>query len=230
MATPCDSAKHLLPDTIHCRNFLHYRPSAVRGVIRASAISLPIDCFYPRLVFRSPRGGCSVSPHLGATMSELESLLHSFLRVQPRVFGAVLMVVGLLQVAFGTLFVIDNCAYTDSVGIHFFPGILMKACLVIQIIAAAVVMVINFLYLRDLLSYLSFACDLQDQLQNCRVHDQILIYCTGMRGIALFTATLGLCLTVSLAVFGCKAVCYQNSEDDVPIVALSSHEVKADPE
>ncbi|XP_039373997.1 membrane-spanning 4-domains subfamily A member 4A-like isoform X4 [Mauremys reevesii] len=182
-------------------------------------------------------------------MSELESLLHSFLRVQPRVFGAVLMVVGLLQVAFGTLFVIDNCAYTDSVGIHFFPGILlslagiiaiavhrapsmalMKACLVIQIIAAAVVMVINFLYLRDLLSYLSFACDLQDQLQNCRVHDQILIYCTGMRGIALFTATLGLCLTVSLAVFGCKAVCYQNSEDDVPIVALSSHEVKADPE
>ncbi|XP_030418509.1 membrane-spanning 4-domains subfamily A member 4A-like isoform X2 [Gopherus flavomarginatus] len=163
-------------------------------------------------------------------MSELESLLHSFLRVQPSVFGAVLVVVGLLQVAFGTIFVIDNCTYTDGVGIHFFPGILMKACLVIQIIAAAVVMVINFLYLRDLLSYLSFACDLQDQLQNCRVHDQILIYCTGMRGIALFTATLGLCLTVSLAAFGCKAVCYQNSEDDVPIVALSSHEVKADPE
>uniref|UniRef100_A0A8C3FSE7 Zona pellucida sperm-binding protein 3 n=1 Tax=Chrysemys picta bellii TaxID=8478 RepID=A0A8C3FSE7_CHRPI len=37
-----------LPDTIHYRNFLHYRPSAVRGVIRASAFSLPIDCFYPR--------------------------------------------------------------------------------------------------------------------------------------------------------------------------------------
>ncbi|CAM4573568.1 membrane-spanning 4-domains subfamily A member 4A [Caretta caretta] len=182
-------------------------------------------------------------------MPELESLQHSFLGVQPRVFGAVLVVVGLLQMAFGTLFVIDSCAYTDSVGIHFFPGILLflagiiaiaadrapsmalvKACLVIQIIAATVVMVINFLYMRDLLSYLSFACDLQDQLQNCRVHDQILIYCTGMRGIALFTATLGLCLTVSLAAFGCKAVCYQNSEDDVPIVVLSSHEVKADPE
>ncbi|KAM7165229.1 uncharacterized protein RBU57_008765 isoform 1-T1 [Macrochelys suwanniensis] len=127
-------------------------------------------------------------------MSELESLLHSFLGVQPRVFGAVLVVVGLLQVAFGTLFVIDNCVYTDSVGIHFFPGILLflagiiaiaadrapsmalvKACLVIQIIAATVVMVINFLYMRDLISYLSFACDLQDQLQNCRVHDQILV-------------------------------------------------------
>ncbi|XP_067397660.1 membrane-spanning 4-domains subfamily A member 4A-like [Emydura macquarii macquarii] len=169
-------------------------------------------------------------------MPELESQLHSFLGVQPRVFGAVLVAVGLLQVAFGTLFVIDNCAYTDAIGIHFFPGVLLflagiiaitadrapsmalvKACLVIQIVAAAVVVTINFLYVRDLLSYLDFYCDYQDQVQNCRVRDQILVYCTGMRGISLFTATLGLCLTISLTVFGCKAICYQNSEDDVVI-------------
>ncbi|XP_074852231.1 membrane-spanning 4-domains subfamily A member 4A-like [Carettochelys insculpta] len=181
-------------------------------------------------------------------MPELESQLHSFLRVQPRVLGAVLVVVGLLQVAFGTLFIIDNCVYADSVGTHFFPGILLflagiiaiavdkapsmglaKASLVIQIIAAAVALVINFLYLRDLLSYLSFDCDAKDQLQNCRVHSQILVYCTGMRCIQLFTVTLGLCLTISLAAFGCKAVCYQDSEDNVPIVALSSRDVKADP-
>nr|XP_014432698.1 membrane-spanning 4-domains subfamily A member 15-like [Pelodiscus sinensis] len=178
-------------------------------------------------------------------MPELESPLHSFLGVQPRILGAMLVVLGLLQVAFGTLFVIDNCTYTDGVGIHFFPGVLLflagitaiaadkapsmalaKASLVIQIIAAAVVVVICFLYLRDLFSYLNFDCDLQD----CRVHDQILIYCTGMRGIALFTATLGLCFTVSLAVFGCKAVCYPDSEDNVPIVAMSSYEAQADPE
>nr|XP_042714108.1 zona pellucida sperm-binding protein 3-like [Chrysemys picta bellii] len=48
LLSACGATMEFLPDTIHYRNFLHYRPSAVRGVIRASAFSLPIDCFYPR--------------------------------------------------------------------------------------------------------------------------------------------------------------------------------------
>ncbi|XP_074852136.1 oocyte-secreted protein 3 [Carettochelys insculpta] len=44
----CGATMELLPDAIHYRNFLHYRPSPVQGVSRASAFSLPIDCFYPR--------------------------------------------------------------------------------------------------------------------------------------------------------------------------------------
>ncbi|KAH1171772.1 zona pellucida sperm-binding protein 3-like [Mauremys mutica] len=48
LLSACGATMELLPDTIHYRNFLHYRPSAVRGVIRASTFSLPIDCFYPR--------------------------------------------------------------------------------------------------------------------------------------------------------------------------------------
>nr|XP_032622543.1 zona pellucida sperm-binding protein 3-like [Chelonoidis abingdonii] len=48
LLSACGATMELLSDTIHYRNFLHYKPSAVRGVIRASAFSLPIDCFYPR--------------------------------------------------------------------------------------------------------------------------------------------------------------------------------------
>ncbi|XP_067397642.1 zona pellucida sperm-binding protein 3-like [Emydura macquarii macquarii] len=48
LLSACGATMELLPDTIHYRNFLYYRPSAVGGVIRASAFSVPIDCFYSR--------------------------------------------------------------------------------------------------------------------------------------------------------------------------------------
>ncbi|XP_062974789.1 zona pellucida sperm-binding protein 3-like [Elgaria multicarinata webbii] len=44
----CGATRKLLPSSIHYRNTLHYIPSAVNGVIRASRFSHPIDCFYPR--------------------------------------------------------------------------------------------------------------------------------------------------------------------------------------
>nr|XP_025042092.1 zona pellucida sperm-binding protein 3-like isoform X1 [Pelodiscus sinensis] len=44
----CGATMELLPDTIHYRNVLYYRPFALEGVSRASAFSLPIDCYYPR--------------------------------------------------------------------------------------------------------------------------------------------------------------------------------------
>ncbi|XP_060117979.1 membrane-spanning 4-domains subfamily A member 4A-like [Heteronotia binoei] len=160
-------------------------------------------------------------------MLETAPLLQKFLGVQPRAFGAVLVVLGLLHVAFGILFLPSECSYTDGVGIHFFSGILLflagvvaviadrhpsigmvKACLVFQIMAAAVAVVINFLYVRDILYYMWNICTLSDEINGCRVRDQILRYCTGIRGIAFLTGTLGICLTISLAAFACRTVCY----------------------
>ncbi|XP_077175097.1 membrane-spanning 4-domains subfamily A member 4A-like [Paroedura picta] len=172
-------------------------------------------------------------------MLETAPLLQRFLGVQPRAFGAVLVVLGLLHVAFGILFIHYECSYTDGVGIHYFSGILLflagiiaiiadrhpsigmvKACLVFQIQAAAVAVVINFLFVRDILYYMEDFCTLSDQINGCSVRDKILLYCTGMRGIAFLTGIVGICLTISLAAFACRTVCYRSSEDTEAVIAL----------
>ncbi|KAM3852074.1 membrane-spanning 4-domains subfamily A member 15-like isoform 2-T3 [Vipera latastei] len=126
-------------------------------------------------------------------MLETAPLLQKFLGSQPRTFGAVLVVLGLLQMAFGVLFLTVRCSYTDGLGIHFFSGSLLflagvisviadripsigliKACLIFCIISAITAAVINFLYLRDILYFLPFFCPFTDKVQHgCRVSAQL---------------------------------------------------------
>ncbi|XP_053883727.1 uncharacterized protein LOC128836988 isoform X2 [Malaclemys terrapin pileata] len=106
---------------------------------------------------------------LGSAMSEAGPLMQRFLQGQPRVLGALLLLVGLLQVAFGVLLAISPCVYRDELHVHFYSAVLLllagiitlaadtthslalvKACLVIYIICTVVVGVINLFYLVDL--------------------------------------------------------------------------------
>ncbi|XP_078239675.1 uncharacterized protein LOC144586020 isoform X2 [Pogona vitticeps] len=152
---------------------------------------------------------------------ETAPLLQKFLRVQPRAFGAVLVVLGLVQSALGGLFLVFHCSYTDYLGIHFFSGIslflagivaiivdqvprigLVKTCLIFHIAAAAVAVVINFLY----------------------------FYCRALRGIAFATGAVGVCLTVCLAAFICRTICYHSSDDTAPVIGLHLQDGKRDTE
>ncbi|XP_065260164.1 membrane-spanning 4-domains subfamily A member 4D-like [Emys orbicularis] len=192
---------------------------------------------------------------LGSAMSEAGPLMQRFLQGQPRVLGALLLLVGLLQVAFGVLLAISPCVYRDELHVHFYSAVLLllagiitlaadtthslalvKACLVIYIICTVVVGVINLFYLVDLVydprnRYIR--CPSSNRL-HCRRLYQISHYCTGMRAIILILTSLGFFVSIALAAFGCKAVCRQNSADDVPVAALTnppaSHEAAAEPE
>ncbi|XP_077175098.1 uncharacterized protein LOC143828733 [Paroedura picta] len=102
-------------------------------------------------------------------MSGAGLLLQRFLQGQPRTLGALLLVIGLLQVAFGVIFTISPCVRRDELATHFYPAVLLilagilslaadkaknlalvKACLVIYAICAVVVAVVNIFYLIDL--------------------------------------------------------------------------------
>ncbi|XP_039373989.1 membrane-spanning 4-domains subfamily A member 4D-like isoform X2 [Mauremys reevesii] len=192
---------------------------------------------------------------LGSAMSEAGPLMQRFLQGQPRVLGALLLLVGLLQMAFGVLLAISPCVYRDELHVHFYSAVLLllagiitlaadtthslalvKACLVIYIICTVVVGVINLFYLVDLVydprnRYIR--CPSHNRL-HCRQLYQISHYCTGMRAIILILTSLGFFVSIALAAFGCKAVCRQNSADDVPVAALTtppaSHEAATEPE
>ncbi|KAM9149073.1 membrane-spanning 4-domains subfamily A member 15-like [Pangshura tecta] len=187
-------------------------------------------------------------------MSEVGPLIQQFLQGQPRVLGALLLLVGLLQMAFGVLLAISPCVYRDELHVHFYSAVLLllagiitlaadtthslalvKACLVIYIICTVVLGVINLFYLVDLVydprnRYIR--CPSHNRL-HCRWLYQISHYCTGMRAIILILTSLGFFVSIALAAFGCKAVCRQNSADDVPVAALTtppaSHEAATEP-
>ncbi|XP_078239674.1 uncharacterized protein LOC144586020 isoform X1 [Pogona vitticeps] len=181
---------------------------------------------------------------------ETAPLLQKFLRVQPRAFGAVLVVLGLVQSALGGLFLVFHCSYTDYLGIHFFSGIslflagivaiivdqvprigLVKTCLIFHIAAAAVAVVINFLYVRDILYYISIFCTFTDQVQSgCKVAERVMFYCRALRGIAFATGAVGVCLTVCLAAFICRTICYHSSDDTAPVIGLHLQDGKRDTE
>ncbi|XP_042300928.1 membrane-spanning 4-domains subfamily A member 4A-like isoform X2 [Sceloporus undulatus] len=189
-------------------------------------------------------------------MSDAGLLLQKFLRGHPRVFGALLMVIGLIQVAFGVVLYIYPCVPRDELGTHFysaalliFAGILtlaadktnslglVKACLTIYVISTIVVAVINVFYWIDLIyspRNRDIKCSWSDPL--CQMLHQIATCCTGMRGIVLVLTSLGFFIGISMAAFGCKAVCRQSTDnDDVPITAASrdfpsSTEVNREPE
>ncbi|XP_039373993.1 uncharacterized protein LOC120393468 isoform X5 [Mauremys reevesii] len=157
--------------------------------------------------------------------------------------------------AFGVLLAISPCVYRDELHVHFYSAVLLllagiitlaadtthslalvKACLVIYIICTVVVGVINLFYLVDLVydprnRYIR--CPSHNRL-HCRQLYQISHYCTGMRAIILILTSLGFFVSIALAAFGCKAVCRQNSADDVPVAALTtppaSHEAATEPE
>ncbi|XP_067397659.1 membrane-spanning 4-domains subfamily A member 4D-like [Emydura macquarii macquarii] len=206
-----------------------------------------------RVIFPSPEPVRSLV-HIVTPMSEAGPLMQRFLQGQPRVLGALLLLVGLLQVAFGVLLAISPCVYRDELHIHFYSAVLLllagvitlaadttpslalvKAGLFIYITCTVVVGVINFFYLVDLVydprnRYIR--CSSSDGLY-CRQLHQISHYCTGMRAIVLILTSLGFFVSISLAAFGCKAVCRRNSAADVPVTALTnpptSHEATAEP-
>nr|XP_025043755.1 membrane-spanning 4-domains subfamily A member 4A-like [Pelodiscus sinensis] len=174
-------------------------------------------------------------------MSEEGPLLQRFLQGQPRVMGALLLLVGLLQMAFGVLLSIAPCTYRDELHVHFYSAVLLllagvitlvadtahslalvKACLVVCIICTVVVGMINLFYLVDLVydprnRYIQ--CSSSNRL-HCRRLYQLSHYCTGMRAIVLILTSLGFSISIYLAAFGCKAVCRQNSADAVVTTLL----------
>ncbi|XP_039200105.1 membrane-spanning 4-domains subfamily A member 4A-like isoform X3 [Crotalus tigris] len=92
---------------------------------------------------------------------------------------------------------------------------LVKACLVIYVICIVVVAVVNIFYLIDLfynprIQYIR--CDPRDDF--CQLRHQIAACCTAMRGIVLVLTSLGFFVCISMAAFGCKAVCRQNTSVD----------------
>ncbi|XP_039200101.1 membrane-spanning 4-domains subfamily A member 4A-like isoform X1 [Crotalus tigris] len=167
-------------------------------------------------------------------MSETGVLLQRFLQGHPTVFGALLLMIGLFQSAFGVILFLSPCAYRDELGTHFssaavliLAGILtlaadkakslnlVKACLVIYVICIVVVAVVNIFYLIDLfynprIQYIR--CDPRDDF--CQLRHQIAACCTAMRGIVLVLTSLGFFVCISMAAFGCKAVCRQNTSVD----------------
>ncbi|KAG6922592.1 membrane-spanning 4-domains subfamily A member 4D-like, partial [Chelydra serpentina] len=176
-------------------------------------------------------------------MPEAGPLMQRFLQGQPRVLGVLLLLVGLLQVAFGVLLAISPCVYRDELHVHFYSSVvlllagiitlaadrahslaLVKACLVIYIICTVVVGMINLFYLVDLVykppNQYNW-CPSSNRLHCKRLH-QISHYCTGMRAIILILTSLGFFVSIALAAFGCKAVCRQNSADAVPVAALTN--------
>ncbi|XP_074854666.1 membrane-spanning 4-domains subfamily A member 4A-like [Carettochelys insculpta] len=190
-----------------------------------------------------------------SAMSEVGLQLPRFLQGQPRISGALLLLVGLLQVAFGVLLAIAPCVYRDELLVHFYSAVLLllagiitlaadrtpslglvKAGLVLYIISSVVVGVTNLFYLVDLVydprnRYIS--CSSSGRLHCMRLY-QVSHYCTGMRAIVLSLTSLGFFVSVSLAAFACKAVCRQDSADAVPVAAQrnppASHEAATGPE
>nr|XP_020647950.1 membrane-spanning 4-domains subfamily A member 4A-like isoform X1 [Pogona vitticeps] len=176
-------------------------------------------------------------------MSEAGMLLQKFLRGHPIVFGALLMLIGLFQVAFGIVLFFFPCVYRDELGTHFYSAALLilagiltlaadkanslclvKACLVIYIVCVIVVAVINIFYLIDLLYdpvNRNIRCSRTDPF--CEMLHQIAVCCAGVRGIVLVLTSLGFFIGVSMAAFGCKAVCRQSLEDDNVPIAGSRH-------
>ncbi|XP_061465704.1 membrane-spanning 4-domains subfamily A member 4A-like isoform X1 [Rhineura floridana] len=171
-------------------------------------------------------------------MSEAGLLLQRFLRGHPRVFGTLLVVIGLFQMAFGVILFMYPCVYRDELGTHFYSAALLilagiltlaadkannlglvKACLAIYILCTIVVAVINIFYLIDLLynpRYQYLRCSRTEV--DCEMLNQIAGCCTGMRSIVLILTSLGFFICISMAAFGCKAVCRQSTaDDDVPI-------------
>ncbi|XP_061465707.1 uncharacterized protein LOC133376856 isoform X2 [Rhineura floridana] len=152
-------------------------------------------------------------------MSEAGLLLQRFLRGHPRVFGTLLVVIGLFQMAFGVILFMYPCVYRDELGTHFYSAALVKACLAIYILCTIVVAVINIFYLIDLLynpRYQYLRCSRTEV--DCEMLNQIAGCCTGMRSIVLILTSLGFFICISMAAFGCKAVCRQSTaDDDVPI-------------
>ncbi|XP_034276326.2 membrane-spanning 4-domains subfamily A member 4A-like [Pantherophis guttatus] len=163
-------------------------------------------------------------------MSEAGILLQRFLQGHPTVFGALLLMIGLLQSAFGIILSVSPCAFRDELGTHFssaavliLAGILtlaadktkslnlVKACLVLYIICSVVVAVVNIFYLIDLV-YNPIRCNTSDNF--CQLRHQIAACCTAMRGIVLVLTSLGFFVCISMAAFGCKAVCRPNTTTD----------------
>ncbi|KAH0621113.1 hypothetical protein JD844_022146, partial [Phrynosoma platyrhinos] len=165
---------------------------------------------------------------------------------------ALLMLIGVIQVAFGVVLFISPCVPRDELGTHFysaalliFAGILtlaadkadslglVKACLVIYIISAIVVAVINVFYLIDLVyspQNRDIRCSWSDPL--CQMLHQISVStslyqkstfrircCTGMRGIVLVLTSLGFFIGISMAAFGCKAVCRRSTDNDDVVIS-----------
>ncbi|XP_042302790.1 uncharacterized protein LOC121919874 isoform X2 [Sceloporus undulatus] len=144
---------------------------------------------------------------------ETSPLLQKFLGVQPRAFGLVLA--GIVAI------IADR-----------FPNIgWVKACLIFHITAAVAAAVINFLYVRDILYFFPTFCTFTDRVQHgCRVLTRFVFYCTALRGIAFAAGTVGFCLAISIAAFGCQTVCYPSSENTATVVNLRLQEGKIDPE
>uniref|UniRef100_A0A0B8RQ09 Membrane-spanning 4-domains subfamily A member 12-like n=1 Tax=Philothamnus irregularis TaxID=1899461 RepID=A0A0B8RQ09_9SAUR len=173
--------------------------------------------------------------------------LERFLKAEPKVLGAIQIVIGLIHIGFGAIsFCLFPSIYLNLSGIGGYPfwgGIffissgslcvsavnrptraLVKSSVGLNITSAVMALTGIILYLCELIFNGSFMRyyyeDDTDSLLNAAERLQSVGY--GLSSVLLLFSLLEFCIAVSLAHFGCQATC---CSDDQPTVLLVPYQV-----
>ncbi|MGH0128326.1 UNVERIFIED_CONTAM: hypothetical protein FKN15_038221 [Acipenser sinensis] len=165
----------------------------------------------------------------GTVASQLPGPLQTFLRGQPKALGVVQIIIGIVSLLFGPV-LMNADTMEGIIGLPFWTGIWVKACLGMNIVSSVFAGVGSILYSISMsivyfhMDYLNRPPVNYDQLSNhmdyrSAEYEYLRRYSltihVGILAVLLVLNILEMCIAIATSAFGCKSECSYTAMPEV---------------